>query len=246
MRRLGNVRGRPQQAGPARQLGSSSGRYNAPSAWSAEVVQPVPAISGGGKAAKKQANTNRLGRLEAVLMLADGPLPLRRLARAAGLAGAPEARELLRDLQKRLAARRSGLEVVEVAGGWRLLTRACLSPWLAKLGLEDPEQGPRLSAPAMETLAIVAYRQPVVRAEVEAIRGVGCGELLRQLLEADLLRIVGRSEELGKPLLYGVSDRFLELFGLRNLDDLPQPDEGAERTEPTKHNETQPDATHAA
>ena len=79
----------------------------------------------------------------------------------------------------------------------------------------------RLSPPALETLAVVAYRQPVLRAEVEAIRGVACGEILRQLMDRDLLRIAGRSEELGRPLRYGTTKRFLEVFGLSNLDQLP-------------------------
>jgi len=82
----------------------------------------------------------------------------------------------------------------------------------------------RLSAPAMETLAVVAYRQPVLRAEIEAIRGVQCGEVLRQLIERELVRIVGRSEELGRPLLYGTTRQFLQVFGLRHLEDLPRPD----------------------
>jgi segregation and condensation protein B len=82
----------------------------------------------------------------------------------------------------------------------------------------------RLSPPALETLAVVAYRQPVLRAEVEAIRGVECGEILRQLMDRDLLRIVGRSEELGRPLWYGTTKRFLQVFGLTNLDQLPMGD----------------------
>jgi segregation and condensation protein B len=82
----------------------------------------------------------------------------------------------------------------------------------------------RLSAPAIETLAVVAYRQPVLRAEIEAIRGVQCGEVLRQLIERELVRIVGRSEELGRPLLYGTTRQFLQVFGLRHLEDLPRPE----------------------
>jgi segregation and condensation protein B len=80
----------------------------------------------------------------------------------------------------------------------------------------------RLSAPALETLAVVAYRQPILRAEVESVRGVSSGELLRQLMERDLVRIAGRSDELGRPFLYGTTRRFLELFGLRSLDELPR------------------------
>ena len=80
----------------------------------------------------------------------------------------------------------------------------------------------RLSAPALETLAVVAYRQPVMRVEIEAIRGVQCDDILRQLMDRELVRIVGRADELGRPLLYGTTRRFLQIFGLRNLDDLPQ------------------------
>src|SRR6185295_14547324 len=90
----------------------------------------------------------------------------------------------------------------------------------------------RLSAPAMETLAVVAYRQPILRAEIESIRGVQCDDILRQLLERDLLRIVGRSEDLGRPLLYGTTKRFLELFGLRNLEELPRAAEFRNPIEP--------------
>jgi segregation and condensation protein B len=82
-------------------------------------------------------------------------------------------------------------------------------------------QETRLSPPSLETLAIVAYRQPIMRAEIEAIRGVNCGEILRQLMDRDLLRIVGRSEELGRPLWYGTTKRFLQEFGLTSLDELP-------------------------
>ncbi len=110
----------------------------------------------------------------------------------------------------------------EIAGGYQLLTRARYSPWLRRLSSSLREV--RLSPPALETLAVVAYRQPVLRAEIEAIRGVQCGEVLRQLIERDLVRIAGRSEELGRPLLYGTTRQFLQVFGLRHLDDLPRPE----------------------
>ncbi len=182
----------------------------------------------------------RVARVEAALWLAGEPLNLRRLVRVAGLEGVAEARQLLAELKRQLAARRSALEVVEVAGGFRLMTRSAYAPWLERFaGVQEEKPAasmPRLSQAAAETLTIVAYRQPTVRAEVEAIRGVGCGDVLRQLLDHDLLRIVGRSEELGKPLLYGTTGRFLELYGLGNLDDLPGRDECAGVAEPTKHN----------
>lgn len=176
-----------------------------------------------------------VGAVEAVLWAAQEPLTLKKLAAAAGASGVAEARSAVAELRRRFAARRSAIDLVEVAGGLRLTTRPGYEPWLQKL-FEGPSAGVRLSSAAAETLAIVAYRQPVVRAEVEAIRGVGCGEVLRQLLESDLLRIVGRSEELGRPLLYGTTGRFLELYGLGSLEDLPGRGEGADGAGPTTDN----------
>lgn len=167
----------------------------------------------------EKAPDSPLGKLEAVLFLAREPLPLRRLAALANLADAGQARAVVRELQQVLDRSGSALEVLQVAGGWQLLTRAKLSPWLMRLGVAGADTP--LAPSAMETLAVVAYRQPVVRAEVEAIRGVQCGELLRQLIAKDLLRIVGRSQELGRPLQYGTTREFLRRFGLRDLDDLP-------------------------
>lgn len=184
-------------------------------------------------------NAARAQRLEAVLWLATEPLTPQRLSRMAGLKGVGETKKLLQELKRRLAARRSALEITEVAGGFRLMTRPAYAPWIERReGLENlSANGPKLSPAAAESLAIVAYRQPAMRAEVESIRGVGCGEILRQLLELDLLRIVGRSEELGRPLLYGTTGRFLEVYGLGSLDDLPGRNEGAENAGPTKQNE---------
>jgi segregation and condensation protein B len=101
------------------------------------------------------------------------------------------------------------------------MTRSKFAPWLRRLYAGGAEV--RLSAPAMETLAVVAYRQPVLRVEIEAIRGVQSGELLRQLIERDLVRIVGRSQELGRPFLYGTTKQFLQVFGLRHIDELQNP-----------------------
>ena len=162
-------------------------------------------------------------RVEAVLLLAKSPLTTRKLAQLAYLADATEARTLVRRLNRTYETHGRALRVEQIAGGYRLMTRSALAPWLAKLG-HLPE-AVRLSTPMMETLAVVAYRQPVSRANVEAVRGVACGELLRQLMERDLIRIAGRSEELGRPYLYGTTKRFLEVFGLETLKDLPTPKE---------------------
>jgi segregation and condensation protein B len=161
----------------------------------------------------------RRRRLEAVLFLAREPLSLRKLAQSANLADATEARTLLAELRWLYDARGCAIQLEQLAGGYQLRTRPKFAPWLRPL--VPAEVQIRLSPPVLETLAVVAYRQPVLRSEVEAIRGVACGEILRQLMDRDLLRIVGRSEELGRPLWYGTTKRFLQVFGLSNLVGLP-------------------------
>ena len=163
---------------------------------------------------------SRIARVEAVLFLSREPLSSRKLAQLANLADGTEARTLVRRLEKRYLERGYAFRVEEIAGGFQLLTRPPFSRWVRRLQ-QSPVQV-RLSGPAMETLAVVAYRQPVMRAEVEAIRGVQCGEMLRQLLDRDLVRIVGRSDELGRPFLYGTTKRFLRVFGIRHLEELPR------------------------
>jgi segregation and condensation protein B len=161
--------------------------------------------------------------LEAVLLLAREPLSSRKLAYFAGLADGTEARTLIRRLQKLHDAEASAFRVEEVAAGFQLLTRPVLGPWLRRL-CPAVEQT-RLSGPALETLAVIAYRQPVLRCTIEAVRGVGCGEMLRQLMDRQLVRIVGRAAELGRPLVYGTTRHFLRAFGLRDLDELPRASE---------------------
>jgi segregation and condensation protein B len=161
-----------------------------------------------------------MARLEAVLLVARQPLSSRRLAQLARLADGTQARTLIRRLQFCYDDEGTAFRVEEFAGGFQLLTRPRFSGWLRRLGTAGGEG--RLSSPALETLAVVAYRQPVVRGEIEAIRGVGCGEILRQLMDRDLVKIVGRAGELGRPFLYGTTKRFLQAFGLRNVDALPR------------------------
>jgi len=161
-----------------------------------------------------------LARVEAVLFLSREPLVSRRIAELADLADGTQARTLIRRLNRLYDDAGAAVRVEEVAGGYQLLTRPMFAPLLKRIAVASIEA--RLSAPAMETLAVVAYRQPILRAEIESIRGVGCEDMLRQLLERDLVRIVGRSEDLGRPLLYGTTKRFLEVYGLRSLDELPR------------------------
>jgi segregation and condensation protein B len=158
--------------------------------------------------------------VEAVLLIADEPLPARRLAKAAGLADAAEARRAIRRLQELHDLDGSAFQVEELAGGFQLLTRPQFHRWLVRWRSSSEEL--RLSGAAKETLAIVAYRQPIMRADIEAVRGVQCAETLRLLMEKGLVRIAGRHDSLGRPVLYGTTKKFLQVFGLKTLKDLPQ------------------------
>lgn len=167
---------------------------------------------------------DELARVEAVLFLMKEPCPSRRLAQLADIEDASRARTLVRRLNERYRKSKSAFVAVEVAGGYQLRTLPEFAPWLFRLQ-EAPVEA-RLTQSAMETLAIVAYEQPVVRAAVERVRGVHCGDVLRQLLEQNLIKIVGRSEELGRPFLYGTTKRFLQMFGLMRIEDLPEREYG--------------------
>ena len=157
--------------------------------------------------------------LEAALFLAKEPMSSRKLAQLAGLPEGTKTQQLLCELNKRYDQDRSAFCIVEIADGFQLRTRPELAPWLVRM--QEIPVAVRLSNPAMETLTVIAYRQPIPRAEVERIRGVQCGDLIRQLLDQDLAKIVGRSEELGRPFLYGTTQKFLRIFGLGSLNDLP-------------------------
>lgn len=160
-----------------------------------------------------------LARVEAAFFAADEPLNSRKLMLAADLADAAEARRLVARLTAAYDRDGTAFQIEELAGGWQLRTRTEFHPWLVRLRRTSPD--PKLSGPALETLAIVAYRQPIMRADIEAIRGVQCGDVLRLLMERGLIRIAGRHDSLGRPVLYGTTRRFLQLFGLNSLTNLP-------------------------
>ena len=132
-------------------------------------------------------------------------------------------REAVDALGRELAERKAGFHVIEVAGGYRLENDANCGPWLRVMLQKG--RGARLSLPALETLAIVAYRQPCVRSEIEAVRGVAVDAILKNLLEMQLVRVIGRSELPGRPWMFGTTQKFMEHFGLKSLDDLPGTDE---------------------
>jgi segregation and condensation protein B len=159
-----------------------------------------------------------LALVEATLFAADEPLSARKLAALCQLQSAEEARRQVQRLADLYETDGSALGIVEIAGGYQLQTRPEYARWLKRLG---GGVEPKLSPAARETLAIVAYRQPITRADVEAIRGVQCGDLLRHLMEKNLIRIAGREPTLGRPVLYGTTRKFLEVLGLKSLDDLP-------------------------
>ncbi len=156
--------------------------------------------------------------LEALLFATPEPLPPERLAELLPTLSGEEISAALASLKARYASPASGLMLDEVAGGVRLATRPEAAESLARLAIVRPS---RLSRPALETLAIIAYRQPITKAEVEAIRGVNIDGVLRTLGERGLIRILGRKREPGRPMLYGTSRAFLEYFGFQDLSELP-------------------------
>ena len=158
--------------------------------------------------------------VEALLFASDTPLEADRIRDVLELGEAAEARALVDALRERYAAADGALTVVEVAGGFRMVTRPEIAPWLVRLAKTRTKA--RLSRPALETLAIVAYRQPVSRPEVDALRGVNSDAVLDNLLERRLVRIAGRKEAPGRPFLYETTREFLVAFGLRDLGDLPK------------------------
>ncbi|MHC4973122.1 MAG: SMC-Scp complex subunit ScpB [Planctomycetota bacterium] len=156
--------------------------------------------------------------LEALLFVSKEPLPQRRLAELVDVDPAA-VREALQLVSERYAGDTSGIHLVEIAGGWQLLTNPELADTVAQLAGRKGRE--RLSPAALETLAIVAYKQPASRAEIERIRGVGVGPILRHLLELDLVKVAGREEGLGRALLYATTRTFLDRFGLKSPKDLP-------------------------
>jgi len=161
--------------------------------------------------------------IEAALFSAPRPLTVEELATLDAEATLADVRTALDELKELLDFGQHGVELLEMAGGWQILTRPALAEAIERA--QFTVRTPRLTGAALETLAIISYRQPVGRAEIEEIRGVSAGGVLRSLQERGLIEVVGRSEALGRPLLYGTTPSFLELLGLRDLADLPRADE---------------------
>jgi len=160
--------------------------------------------------------------IESLLFVADEPLTIDRLKKIISGAESRELREVLEELGADYETRQGGFFLKQVAGGYQIRTRPEYMEWIKRLLQPKPL---RLSKAALETLAIIAYKQPVIRSEVEHIRGVDCGGILRVLLERKFVRVLGRKDIPGRPLIYATTKRFLEVFDLKNLRDLPTPKE---------------------
>lgn len=161
--------------------------------------------------------------VEAILFASDAPLKADEIARADEELDEDRVEEALDALRRFYDESGRAFQVSEVAEGYQLLTRPDFAPYLERF--DTVPRPSRLSGPALETLAIVAYRQPIGRVEVEYIRGVSSAGVLRSLQDRSLVEVVGRGEGLGRPLLYGTTRRFLEHFGFGSLDELPRPEE---------------------
>ena len=160
--------------------------------------------------------------LEALLFSTHHPLTAGRLAELLDLESTKPVRRAIKELNEQYVTGDRSFRVEQVAGGYQLLTIPEFGDILKKL--HQREVDAKLTKAALETLAIIAYKQPILRADIEAIRGVACGETIRSLMEKHLVKIAGRAEEPGRPILYGTTKRFLELFGLNSIKDLPQPE----------------------
>ena len=160
--------------------------------------------------------------VEAVLFASDEPLKEARLADIVGT-GIKQIRKHIKNLNDKYEAHGNVFRIEQIAGGLQMLTLSSYNHWLKKLlRVRDAS---KLSSAALETLAIIAYKQPIMRADIETIRGVAVGEIIRNLMYKGLVKIVGRAEVLGRPMLYGTTKKFLEVFGLNSLKDLPKIEE---------------------
>ena len=161
--------------------------------------------------------------IEAVLFASDEPLSAKRLVDIAEAGSVKRIRECVKTLNSKYRNGGFSFRIEKISGGYQMMTLPAFNPWISKLIKVRSDN--KLTPVTLETLAIVAYKQPIIRADVEAIRGVACGEVLRNLMYKGLVKIVGRAEILGRPMLYGTTKKFLDVFGLNTLKDLPKIEE---------------------
>jgi segregation and condensation protein B len=161
--------------------------------------------------------------IEAVLFASDEPIKSLKLTDIAEAGTVKQVRQCVRDLNRKYRQGGFSFRIEKIAGGYQMMTLPVFNPWLSKLLKVRSDS--KLSPAALETLALVAYKQPIIRADIEAVRGVASGEVLRNLMYKGLVKIVGRAEVLGRPMQYGTTKKFLEVFGLNSLKDLPNVEE---------------------
>jgi len=161
--------------------------------------------------------------VESLIFAAEEPITLRKLTDVVAGTESAQVLEAIVQLKSDYEAQGRAFQIEEIAGGYQLFTKPEYYEWVAKLRKKSGET--KLSQASLETLAIIAYKQPVLRADVESVRGVQSGQIIRLLMERDLVKVVGRDESLGHPLLYGTTKRFLEYFGLKDIKDLPKIEE---------------------
>lgn len=192
-----------------------------------ETPRVIDGTAGVGEAVAEPAGEDALTLsperiVEAILLCTDVPLPGSKIAQLVGGCDARGVGRYVAALNAQYERMGCSFRIESIAKGYQLLTLAAYHPWIVRLHKARAEG--RLTPAALETLAVIAYKQPVMRAEIEAVRGVAVGDVLGRLREANLVKIVGRAEEIGRPLLYGTTTRFLEVFGLSSLKDLPKLD----------------------
>lgn len=173
--------------------------------------------------------------VEALLFVSGSPVTVEQLVKTLEGVSGHQVREAVAQLSVEYEASERGIKILEVAQGYQMVTRRELAPWIKRFLQQAPM---RLSRQCLETLAIIAYRQPVTRLEIEQVRGVSADGAIQTLLEKGMIRITGRKEALGRPFLYGTTPVFLERFGLVSLQDLPKLEEFVKKEEPVKTDET--------
>ncbi len=161
--------------------------------------------------------------IEAMLFVSDKPLFLSEIKTVLEGPDANEIKDVIAELASEFETQGRALRIKEIAGGYQIVTDTVFAPWLKKL--YKTAGADRLSGPSLETLAIIAYKQPATKPEIEAIRGVNVDGVLKTLIEKNLVKIMGRRETVGRPIIYGTTQEFLQYFGLNSLDELPKLEE---------------------
>ena len=161
--------------------------------------------------------------VEAVLFASDEPISPKRLVDIAEAGSVKQVNQCVKAMNKKYREGGFSFRIEKISGGYQMMTLSAFNPWITKLIKVRSDN--KLTPAALETLAIVAYKQPIIRADIEAIRGVASGEILRNLMYKGMVKIVGRAEVIGRPMLYGTTKKFLDVFGLNTLKDLPKIEE---------------------